>query len=54
MAIYEYRCLSCEHTFQQLESVTDHGRRKVACPKCKSSKVERVFTSFYAKTIRKS
>ena len=30
------------------------GRVKVACPACGSTKVERVFTPFYAKTIRKS
>ncbi len=32
----------------------DLGRVKVSCPSCGSAKVERVFTPFYAKTIRKS
>ena len=54
MASYDYRCTACEHQFTRDLPMRDFGRVKVTCPACRSSKVERVFTPFYAKTIRKS
>ena len=54
MPIYEYHCLSCGKDFEQHERLRDHGQAAVACPHCRAKRVERVFTSFYAKTIRKS
>ena len=54
MALYQYRCLGCEHEFSRAETLTEHGKSKVTCPKCRSDKIERVFTPFYAKTVRKS
>jgi putative FmdB family regulatory protein len=54
MPVYDYHCESCSHDFAVTESIARHGRAKVTCPKCKSPKVERVFTPFYAKTVRKS
>ncbi len=54
MAIYEYRCKVCGHEFTRSESLQEHGSTRVSCPECRSAKVERVFTGFYAKTVRKS
>lgn len=54
MPTYEYHCTACQHDFSRTESVADHERSKVTCPQCRSSKVERTITSFYAKTGRKS
>ncbi len=54
MALFEYHCTACSHDFERFMSLAERERAKVACPECKSTKVERVFTSFYAKTIRKS
>jgi putative FmdB family regulatory protein len=54
MPIYEYHCAACGNDFSRNESVAAHERAKVACPKCKSAKVERTFSAFYAKTGRKS
>ncbi|HXE58543.1 MAG TPA: zinc ribbon domain-containing protein [Gemmatimonadales bacterium] len=55
MAIYEYRCTACGHEFERVESISQHASgARVQCPECRSSKVERVFTPFYAKTVRKS
>ncbi|MGH7701623.1 MAG: FmdB family zinc ribbon protein [Gemmatimonadales bacterium] len=54
MATYEYHCGSCSHDFVRNERVSEHGRSPVTCPKCRSPKVGRVFTPFYAKTVRKS
>ena len=54
MAIYEYRCLNCQRTFTRMESVAEQGKTAVTCPQCRSTRVERVYSSFYAKTVRKS
>jgi putative FmdB family regulatory protein len=54
MPTYEYHCSACGHDFSRTESVAAHEKAKVACPNCRSSKVERTFTPFYAKTGRKS
>lgn len=54
VASYDYRCTSCDHAFTRHLPMRDLGRVKVTCPACGSAKVERVFTPFYAKTIRKS
>lgn len=54
MPVYEYRCEKCEEQFTRIESIAEHGRKRLACPKCKSTKVVQVFAPFYAKTVRKS
>ncbi len=45
MPIYEYRCNECGHVFSRLQRMgaTSEG---VTCPKCESSEVERVVSSF--------
>ena len=48
MPTYEYRCEACGKQFTQTERMSQHARRKPACPKCKSKKVVLVFSSFYA------
>ncbi|GBD31437.1 MAG: hypothetical protein KatS3mg081_1147 [Gemmatimonadales bacterium] len=54
MPTYEYRCEKCGKKFSRVESISEHGRRRPSCPKCKSTKVSQLFTSFYAKTAKKS
>jgi putative FmdB family regulatory protein len=54
MPIYEYRCLECDRTFEQPERIADHEANRPSCPGCGSEKVEQVFSSFFAKTARKS
>ncbi len=54
MPIYEYRCTKCRKHFSQQEAIEEHGRKRPACPKCKSRVVERVYSAFFAKTVRKS
>jgi len=54
MALYEYHCTACDHIFSVFHPVEEHGKTRVTCPKCKSAKVEQVFSPFYAKTVRKS
>jgi putative FmdB family regulatory protein len=54
MPTYEYRCLECHNVFDRAEPLAEHGQKRPECPKCKSKKVEQVFTSFFAKTSHKS
>jgi len=54
MPIYEYRCTKCRTRFSRQQGIEEHGRKRPACPKCKSHAVEQVFSAFFAKTVRKS
>lgn len=38
MPIYEYRCVKCKCEFEDL---IINGEEPIACPKCKSEKIER-------------
>jgi putative FmdB family regulatory protein len=54
MPTYEYRCEKCGKQFSVVHSISAHDRKRPACPKCKSAKVEQVFSPFFAKTAKKS
>ena len=41
MPTYEYHCDACEHNFDEFQSMSDAPLKK--CPKCKKSKLRRVF-----------
>src|SRR5438034_7405959 len=45
MPIYEYRCTECHTRFSQQQAIEEHGRKRPACPKCKSHAVEQVFSA---------
>lgn len=48
MPIYEYRCTSCDHAFEELvRSSADAGDLK--CPVCGKSRVERRLSVFSAR-----
>ena len=40
MPIYSYACKECKKSFTQQMTITEYGKRRVACPKCNSKKVE--------------
>jgi putative FmdB family regulatory protein len=54
MPRYSYRCEKCGKKFTRVETISAHGRSRVACPKCKSTKVSQEFRPFFAKTTKKS
>ena len=54
MPTYEYRCEKCRKRFSCVETISQHGKKRLKCPKCGSVKVMQVFSSFFAKTTRKS
>ena len=54
MPTYDYQCESCGKEFSRTETMAESAAKPVNCPECDSDKVERVFSEFFAKTIRKS
>lgn len=48
MPIYEYRCPSCHHLFEELVRSASGGD-SVKCPKCGKSRVERRLSVFSAR-----
>jgi len=54
MATYEYRCEGCKKSFTLIRKISEHGKEKVACPKCKSDNVKQQISGFQVKTSRKS
>ncbi len=49
MPIYEYRCKSCEHEFEEFQSIKDD--RLTICPKCNLAELQRLIgtTNFILK-----
>lgn len=54
MPMYEYRCTACRHEWTQSELISEHGKQAPTCPECGAQTVERIFSAFFAKTVRKS
>jgi len=54
MPTYEYQCKECKKSFTLMMTITDHDKKRITCPKCKSKKVEQQFGGFFAVTSKKS
>jgi putative FmdB family regulatory protein len=54
MPSYEYFCKDCKKTFTLVLTLGEYETRRVACPKCKSKKVEQKPAAFFAVTAKKS
>ena len=54
MPSYDYKCSKCGKKFTVIMTISEHGAKKVHCPKCKSVKVSRQITGFFCQTSRKS
>lgn len=54
MPIYDFKCNSCGHEFDLIESVNEHDEHKEKCPKCKSGDIERVIGAASVQTSKKS
>ncbi len=52
MPTYQYQCSGCGEQFERRQRMSD--TKKPACPSCGKNRVERVFSSVFAKTSRKS
>ena len=54
MPVYEYVCLDCKKEFSETKPVSNYEPKAVKCPKCKSRKVERRWSTVNVGTSRKS
>lgn len=54
MPVYDYVCLDCHKTFEEVLTLRDHDNEPIKCPKCGSKNVEQEATAFFAVTSRKS
>jgi putative FmdB family regulatory protein len=54
MPVYEFRCNRCRKEFEVIESISEYDPKKVKCPKCGSSQVERVWSDVHVVTSKKS
>jgi putative FmdB family regulatory protein len=53
MPQYEFRCESCEKSFETTLTITERANLEVKCPSCGSDKVVPQLTVFTARTSRK-
>jgi putative FmdB family regulatory protein len=54
MPTYEYLCKECNKKFTLIMTISEYEKTRVACPKCKSKKVEQKPAAFFAVTAKKS
>ena len=54
MPVYEYTCLSCGKEFSLIQSLREHDRKDVACPRCDSRAIEQRVTACEVVTSHKS
>jgi len=54
MPTYEFTCDKCNKHFSVTMTIRERERHKTKCPKCNSTRVRQQFSSFVAKTSKKS
>jgi putative FmdB family regulatory protein len=54
MPTYDFRCEKCKKKFSLMMTVPEYEKTKFRCPKCKSTRVKQLITSFQTVTSRKS
>ena len=54
MPIYEFVCGKCKKKFSLAMSISEYEKKKMHCPKCKSTSVKQQISSFQTVTSKKS
>jgi len=54
MSVYEFVCRDCKKKFQETMPIGEFGSRVIRCPRCKSRKLDRIWSSVNVHTARKS
>ena len=54
MPQYEYVCNKCKKTFTLIMTLAEYDKGNVACPKCKSKKIEQKLSTVFTVTSKKS
>ncbi len=51
MPIYEYECIECHNSFEQICSISEDDK-KINCPQCGGSRVKKVLSVFSSSAIK--
>jgi len=54
MPMYEYRCNNCGKVFALQLSLSEHEKGSITCPDCTGGNVVQQYSTFFAKTSKKS
>ena len=54
MPVYEYHCDKCRGEVQVTLLIKEHDKAKVACPKCGSTALRPLVSTFFTQTSRMS
>ena len=54
MPVYEFVCRECAREFELVQTLREHEKNTVKCPECGSKKVDRVWSTVFVETPRKS
>lgn len=54
MPTYEFLCEKCNKPFSLIMRVLEFEKKKIWCPKCKTTRVKQQITSFQTITSKKS
>ena len=54
MPTYEFMCNTCQKIFSLVMKISELEKSRITCPSCGKNDVRQMFTSFFAKTSRKS
>jgi len=54
MPTYDFRCEKCKKKFSLMMTISEYEKKKIRCPKCKSTRVKQQISSFQAITSKKS
>ena len=54
MPSYDFKCVECSKKFSLTMGIKERGTKRLKCPKCGAGKPETIFSTFFAKTSRKS
>jgi putative FmdB family regulatory protein len=54
MSVYEFVCRDCDKTFRVTQPISQYDPKKVHCPKCNGKHIERVWSSVFVETSKKS
>jgi putative FmdB family regulatory protein len=54
MPVYEYICRDCAKTFEMRRPMAEASAKDLKCPSCGRARIDRIYSSVYAKTSKKS
>jgi putative FmdB family regulatory protein len=54
MPVYEFACRDCQKTFEIVRPMSESSSANVTCTHCGSTKVERIWSTVYTVTSKKS